>query len=114
MDVNELSNEYIDVEGALKRVGGNMDLYKRLLGRFIDGNNLDPLCAAIDSGDMEEAARLTHTIKGVSSNLSLTKVASLSVQLEQLIKNNDDYNACLSEFKQAYSTTVEKIAEITG
>ena len=114
MDINGRNDEYIDVDGALKRVGGNMDLYKRLLGRFVDGNNFAELTSAISSANTEEAAHQAHTVKGVSSNLSLLKIADLSAQLEQLIKNGDDYGACFSELEQAYEITVKRIAEITS
>jgi len=114
VDVIYNNGEYIDVDGALKRVGGNMDLYKRLLKRFVEGNNLGPLKGAIVNGNPEEAARHAHTVKGVSSNLSLIKIADLSANLEQLIKNGEDHSACLAELEQAYDTTVAIIAGITG
>ena len=113
MDVIYNNGEYIDVDGALKRVGGNMDLYKRLLKRFVEGNNLGPLKGAIVNGNPEEAARQAHTVKGVSSNLSLIKIADLSANLEQLIKNGEDHSACLAELEQAYEATVIIIAGIT-
>ena len=114
MDIAEINKEYIDVEGALKRVGGNMDLYKRLLGRFSAGDDFASLSSAIESGNLEDAARLAHTIKGVTSNLSLTKLAELSLQLEQHIKNGNDPADCLNDLKQAFETTNSMIAEITG
>jgi len=106
--------EYINIEDALGRIGGNMDLYKRLLGRFLDGNYLEPLNNALNTGDSEEAARLAHTLKGVCANLSLVRLRSLSTDLEQIIKNNQDYLPLLEELKRAYDSTAEKIAEITG
>lgn len=112
MDIN--ASEYIDVDTALKRVGGNMDLFKRLLGRFVAGNNFEALDNALKGGDSEESARLAHTLKGVSSNLSLDKVAALSASIEQLIKGGADYTACLEELRQAYDVTVAKIAEMTS
>ena len=111
MDINA---EYIDVDGALKRIGGNMGLFKKLLGRFIEGNNLEPLSEAAKSGNLEEAARLAHTLKGVSSNLSLTKVAALSADIEQLFKNGGDFTACLDELETAYAVTAGMIAEVTS
>ena len=112
MDMDAISKEYIDIDDALKRIGGNTDLYKRLVLRFVDGDYLDPLCAALEKGDTEESARLAHTLKGVSANLSLVKIKSVSTDLEQVIKNGTDYTACLAELKQAYSTTLEQIATI--
>ena len=112
MDINNVDNEYFDLDDALARIGGNMSLYKRLLGRFIEGNHFEDLERALQSGDTEEAARQAHSLKGVSANLSLTKIRSLSVELEQLLKDNADYTDCLAELKQAFITTVEKASEI--
>jgi len=112
MDMEIGAKEYIDVDDALKRVGGNMNLYKRLLGRFVDSDQCVPLEEALHSGNTEEAARLTHTLKGVSANLSLVKVKNLSADLEQLVKNGSDHSAVLEELKRAYGVTVQMIAEI--
>ena len=114
MNDNDKTAEYIDVDSALKRVGGNMGLFKRLLGRYIEGQNFAALESTILSGDLEEAARLAHTLKGVSSNLSLIKVASLSATLEQQLKNGEDYSICLSQLKQACDVTEAKIAELNN
>ena len=110
-----VSNDgYVDVADALSRIGGNMDLYKRLLGRFVDGNQLDALETALASADHEESARAAHTFKGIAANLSLVKLRELSASLEQDVKAGLDYSAKLSEIKDAYSETVKIIAEIMG
>ena len=102
---------YIDVDDAVKRVGGNLGLYKKLLVRFLESNDMSALETAVGSGNVEEAARLAHTIKGVSSNLSLVKVASASVDLEHALKENQDHSAGLSALKQAFDITIKEIAE---
>ena len=112
MDINSELGEYIDVDDALSRIGGNMSLYKRLLARFVEGNHFEELERILQSGNMEDSARQAHSIKGVSANLSLVKIRALSVELEQLIKNNADYSSCLEELKQAFAVTVEKINEL--
>ena len=108
----EINKEYIDLDDALARVGGNLGLYKRLLGRFIEGNNFEPLENAIKSGDMEEASRQAHSIKGVSANLSLVKIRTAALDLEQKIKGNLDCTESLAGLKQAFNETVENSAEI--
>ena len=113
MEHDPNKNEYINVEDALRRIGGSMDLYKRLLGRFIEGNNIEELEIALQRNDMEESARLTHTLKGVSANLSLTGIRSASIDLEQAIRDGSDYSALFADLKQVYSTTVELITEMT-
>lgn len=112
MDTSAISKEYIDVDDALKRVGGNEALYKKLLGRFIEGNYLEPICSAIQSGDMEEAAKSAHTLKGVSANLSLVKIQLASVELEHAIKDGLGHNELLETLKQAFDATLEQVAEV--
>ena len=112
MDTNLIDKNVVDMEDALKRIGGNMGLYKKLLDRFLSGDHYDPIAAAINNGDMEEASRLTHSLKGVSANLSLVKVSSISVELEQKIHDNLDCSSCLADLKQAMTETADMIAEI--
>jgi len=113
MDSNE-TKTYIDVDDALKRVGGNRALYKKLLGRFVDGNYVDAIEKAILSGDSEDAARQAHTLKGVSANLSLEKVRALSIALEEQIRGGGDCAAGLAELKSAYDVTVGLIDGVEG
>lgn len=113
MELNTNSNDYINLEDALRRIGGNINLYKRLLGRFVEGNSLEPLEDALLSGDMEESARLIHTLKGVSANLSLIRIRDISIDLEKAIKDSSDFSVLLDKLKQAFSATLEIIAEIT-
>ena len=112
MEFDKISYEYINVDEALARIGGNMGLYKKLLIRFIEGNHIETLENALASGDMEESARLVHTLKGVSANLSLNAIMTVSISLEQAIKQGLDFSAHLKELKQVYSDTSEKILEI--
>jgi len=111
LDVN--NKEYVNVEDALRRIGGNMALYKKLLQRFIAGNSTETLENALLQGDMEEAAHLAHTLKGVSANLSLTGIRSASINLEQAIKDGLEFSGQFAELKQVFNTTVKIIAEIT-
>jgi len=110
----DLNSEYIDVNDALNRVGGNMDLYKRLLKRFIEGNQMDELSKALESGNPEEGARLAHTVKGVAANLSLIKLRDLTADMELIIKDGLDHTAKLSEIIEAYGETEKVILGIIG
>ena len=112
MENNDINSEYVNMKYALSRVGGNMSLYKRLLSRFVEGNYYDLLAGAIESGDVEEAMRQAHSLKGVSANLSLTGIWTISVELEQLLKDKADYALALGELENAYAKTTEIISEI--
>ena len=114
MDLNAVNTEYVDVEDALKRIGGNVELYKKLLKRFAEGNQFAELETVLQEGNTEEAARLTHTIKGVTANLSLTKLRTIAIEMEQILKAGLDCSAKLAEFKQANDETLKIIAGIIG
>jgi len=114
VDINAVSKDHINVADALKRIGGNEDLYKRLLKRFLDGNEFEELGDALQNGDAEEAARLAHTIKGVSANLSLEKIRTASIDLELTIRAGLDSSADFANLMQTYSETKEEIVKLIG
>ena len=113
MELEKNRIDYINVNDALRRIGGNVDLYKRLLGRFVAGNNVEELENALQRGDFDASARLAHTLKGVSANLSLVGINSVSVDLEQAIKSGLDYSSQLDKLKKVYNVTLEIIEEMT-
>ena len=106
--------EYMDIESALKRVGGNETLYKKLLKLFLDENHIDDLCNAIDSGNNEEAGHMAHTIKGVSANLSLTKLRAVTMDIEQRAKGGEDCKEFMPELRTISDKTIEIITEYVG
>ncbi|MDR0489944.1 MAG: Hpt domain-containing protein [Oscillospiraceae bacterium] len=112
MEINDDGKMYIDLDDALKRVGGNMALYKKLLGRFVDSNYIEAIENALQSGNNEESARHVHTLKGVSANLSLVKVRVTSIELEEKIHSGQDCSSCLADLRDAFDATLEKIAEL--
>ena len=105
--------EYIDVDDALKRVGGNMGLYQKLLGRFAESNQLEELENLLASGNMEDATRMAHTIKGVAANLSLLKLRFTSAELELSLKQSKDYAANLAKLREVYDATMKVISEMS-
>ena len=109
LDVNQ---EYVDVQDALKRIGGSMDLYKRLLTQFSGGDHIGPLEEALNAGAMDDASRAIHTLKGVASNLSLKKLSAESEKLEHNIKDGVDCSATFTDLKNAYDETALEIAKI--
>ena len=110
MDIN---SEYVDVEDALKRIGGSMPLYKKLLASFTGGDHIAPLVDALNTGATEDASRLIHTLKGVASNLSLKKLSSAASELEHKIKDGTDHADALTGLKDAYQITAQEIEKIS-
>jgi len=107
-----ISEEYVNVADAMKRIGGNMDLYKRLLKQFTSADHITPLEQALSDGTHEEASRLVHTLKGTCANLSLTKLAESAADLEQKVKSGSDYSESLNTLKQVYIETSKHVAQV--
>jgi len=110
--MGEVNDEYVNVKDALHRIGGSMDLYKRLLTQFTGTDHIGPLKAALDSGDAEDACRKLHALKGVSANLSLVKLSEISAALEYMVKDGVDHTTLFEELKDVYDITSQQIAEI--
>ena len=103
---------YIDVESGLKRVGGSMPIFKKLLNKFSEGTYQDDLEAAIAAGNIEAAAAAAHTVKGVAANLSLMEVNALALQIEQALKNGDEYASLVPQLRKTTEETIAEIAKL--
>ncbi|MDR2599657.1 MAG: Hpt domain-containing protein [Oscillospiraceae bacterium] len=109
MEINEM---YIDVKDALKRVGNNMDLYKKLLAQFMEKDHIKPIEEALSAGATKVASDAAHTLKGIAANLSLKKLTEATADLEKNIKDGVEHSDSLAELKQVFYVTSEQIAEI--
>ncbi|MDR0905443.1 MAG: Hpt domain-containing protein [Oscillospiraceae bacterium] len=103
---------YIDMESGLKRVGGSEALFKKLLGKFVDGNYQDQLEALIAEGKTEEATAMAHTIKGVAANLSLMEVNALALQIEQALKNGTEHASLVPQLREVTDATIVEIQKL--
>jgi HPt (histidine-containing phosphotransfer) domain-containing protein len=78
--------EYINIDSGLKRVAGSAKIYVKILNSFLATEELNKLTANLAAGDIEAAASTAHGIKGMSGNLSLTKLYDETVSLESSLK----------------------------
>jgi HPt (histidine-containing phosphotransfer) domain-containing protein len=79
-------DEYIDIESGLRRVAGSAKIYAKILNSFLATEEFDKLTANLAAGDIEAAAATVHGIKGMSGNLSLTKLYNETVSFEAKLK----------------------------
>ncbi len=95
----------LDVETALKRLGGNTKLYARLLDQFQNSyaGAGDEMAALLAASDMTTAERVAHTIKGLAGNLGAVKLQESAAALERLCRENAGQPAIDAAFT-AYKT----------
>jgi len=75
----------IDVDAGLAFVGNSVDVYLRLLHRFVQLHEADmhDLVHQAEGGDHASVTGLAHAIKGGAATLGLTGLSGLAQQLEQ-------------------------------
>ena len=61
---NRLQEAGVDVDDALERMMGSEALLERLLGKFLEDENYQKLCTALDEKRQEDAVAASHTLKG--------------------------------------------------
>ncbi len=110
-----------DREEALKRLGGNARLYRKLLGdmaRNHDGD-CEQIRAALKAGDPAAARQIAHTLKGIAGNLSAKEVhraaAAMESALISMLDGGDGVGGddCLANLAQAMDRALKAIGSIT-
>jgi HPt (histidine-containing phosphotransfer) domain-containing protein len=103
-------DEYVDIESGLKRVAGSAKIYVKILNSFLSSEEFDKLTANLTAGDIETAAMTAHGIKGMSGNLSLTKLYTETVALESNLKKGVHEPA----EKEAFDAIADKTRKYLG
>jgi PAS domain S-box-containing protein len=83
-----MSTQRLDVEEGLNRLGGNVELYMKLLRNFIAGYEETPeqLLQELRTDRWEEAVHRVHAIRGVAGNLGGKEMEAASKELEKALQ----------------------------
>ena len=108
---NRLQEAGVDVDDALERMMGSEALLERLLGKFLEDENYQKLCTALDEKRQEDAVAASHTLKGVCANLGFTRLRETR-QVEALRAGDWTAAAALmEEIRPAYARAREAISD---
>ncbi len=112
-DIGSLTS--IDTTMGVKRVGGHLDAYLKLLERFRVhyADAVQPIRALIGQSKLKEAERQCHAFKGVAGNIGadvlFKTTTSIDKQLKQnLVPDEDELN----QFELQLQRVIEEIASI--
>lgn len=102
-------NAGINIDAGVERFSGNEMLYEKFLHRFADDKSYSELVTALSDNDCDAAFNAAHTLKGLSGNLSLTRLQKLvSEQVEYLRAGNlDAAKLMLEEISAAYKDVLD-------
>ncbi|MBW1775179.1 MAG: response regulator, partial [Deltaproteobacteria bacterium] len=103
----------ISIKSGLSKVAGNEKLYRKLLSKFREGNRnvVSEIKNSIDAGDMETAARLAHTVKGVAGNLGVDDLFPAAGELEKAIKQGEtgSFDTLIENFEVLLNVVLDGI-----
>ena len=101
-----------DYEDVLGRMMNKESLVQKFLFKIPEDKSYENLVSALEAGDGETAFRAAHTLKGVSQNLSLTRLADAVVPLTEALRGGTipaDAPQMLALVEASYKETVEAI-----
>ncbi len=96
----------LDVASALNMLGGNRKLLRKICREF--GKNYtqagQELRAQLAVGDIDDARRMAHTVKGVAGNLGARQLAETAWALEtSLVQQRNASDGLINDFEVALS-----------
>jgi PAS domain S-box-containing protein len=108
-------SDYIDIQWGLSRIGGNQQLFQRLLRQFLNdhGDAVSELEQFLLHDDMLSAGRLAHTIHGVAATIGARKLARASDAVEQSLLNKvEDYRFVAEQFRRNFDWVVKDLERL--
>jgi PAS domain S-box-containing protein len=98
----------INTNAALERLGGNTDLFKEILTRFVDEYaDIDQtLDKALAEGNSKEQYHIVHNIKGVSGNIGADKLFSIADKLCLALKEDADTTNLFEKFQKELTLAI--------
>jgi len=89
----ELRSLGVNVDEAIERFMGNVELYKRMLVKFPKMIKTSPIQPDFDCNNYDDITEKVHTIKGTSGNLSLTPIYKAYSEILSLLRANQPEQA---------------------
>ena len=93
---------YLDIngnyQGALSIMMNDM-LIERMIRKFMGDNSCKQIVSCYQEGKLHDVFVLSHTLKGVAGNLSLTPLYEISCVITEATRNNDQADIA-KEIKQ--------------
>ena len=85
--MEELNALGANTKEGMDRVMGDADLYKMMLGIFVDSLQADPVREEeFDGAGLDDLCRKVHTLKGTTGNLSLTPLFDAYMEILGLLR----------------------------
>lgn len=105
--------EKIDIPSAKERFMNNEGLYKRFLYKFPESTLMAELEGFLAAGNVEEAFKAAHTIKGMVGNLSLYGLMHLASDMTEILRAGNLPKAeDVEKLRNEYEETLAAVNEL--
>ncbi len=103
----------LDYESGIARVQGKKSVYIRMLKLFETSDEFEKLKERIEMKDLKPACNTAHAIKGMTANLGMNALSSMTEQLQAELKNEGGYTAeTYSAFAAVYKDTLNAVKQL--
>jgi two-component system, sensor histidine kinase and response regulator len=106
-------SDVMDVEASLKRVGGNRDLYIKILKAFVGKHAGDHTLIVdfIAQNNIKEAQNVTHSLKGVAQIVGSNELYDIVTKLDHSLDDgkSSQYQELLMDFKVILGNVIQSI-----
>ena len=94
------SNPLVDEEGALKRLGGDRQLFSEFISIFMEDSEIlmNQIGEGLKDTDAEKVCQSGHAFKGLVSNFGAKECVDVALRLE-LAGRAGDVSSCEEDFE---------------
>ena len=95
--------EGLDVEQALRQLQGKEKLYRAVLQSFCktQANAMRQLAEALEAGDLTQAIRCAHTLKGVAGTVGAWRLKPLAENIERALNQGESVSLLRADIDAA-------------
>ncbi|NTV90871.1 MAG: response regulator [Clostridiales bacterium] len=108
-----LAVKVLDIEAGVKSVGGNKELYLKILDEYYNENRdvAKQLDTSIAGGDLREAAQIVHKIKSSSGSIGAKGLYEVCISLQKALGDGDtqEIGKLQAEFDNLLSEVLNSI-----
>ena len=85
------NSNYYRFDGALKRLGGDEELFQELMSYFIEDapELLKTIEAGLAAGSAESIRRAAHSLRGLAANFDAEEAMAIACSIEQMASKGD-------------------------
>ncbi len=113
--------EGFDTEKAMSRLGNNLQLYRKILVKFLQQSDatMSDMRAAFEAGEYVRAGRIAHTTKGLAGSLGHQGLTDVSLVLEEALGTlspsdtpNENIIDLFNQFNIIFTEARDVLAEV--